>query len=145
MPLAPGGSNDGNVDHFANGYTGDTPGEPVEYVIALVQYDDEGVQIGEPLRTFSYKYDTNLSIDDFSSLQNIGITVNNTVVKDYLSIDSNISGTISIYSINGKHIKNAQLITGSQSYDLSSLSSGVYVAKFTTQENKSSTIKILKN
>lgn len=146
MPLAPGASNNGEVDHFASGYAGDTAGEPVEYVIAIIKVDAEGTQIGEPLRTFTYKYDANaMSVDDFNSLQNMGIALNNTIVKEELNLNSAYNATMQIYAINGQLVKTAEIRTGAQSLNLSDLNAAVYIAKFTTEENKTAQIRIVKN
>lgn len=145
ITLAPGASNP-NGDHFASGYTGDTQGEPVEYTIVLLQVDAEGTQIGEPLRTFTYKYDANaMSVDDFNSLQNMGIALNNTIVKEELNLNSAYNATMQIYAINGQLVKTAEIRTGAQSLNLSDLNAAVYIAKFTTEENKTAQIRIVKN
>ncbi len=133
-----------NQGYILNAYPGDD-GSGVIYDIAFIQVDDEGNQIGENLINFQYKYEPTAGINDFTSLQNIGITVNNTVIKNSLNLTSNLNATLVLFDINGKQVKTSEVVTGSQSIDLNSLNTGIYIAKFTTKENKTSQIRIVKN
>ena len=144
VDLAPGESS--NEDgHFLNNNSGINNTQPVEYVISVIQVDENGAIIGEPVVTFTYKYQPEMSLEDFTNLQNMGITVNNTLVKDLFNINSNVNAALQVYSLNGQLVKNADVKTGAQSFDLSVLNTGVYIARFTTEENKTSQIRIVKN
>lgn len=146
MTLAPGASNT-EGDHFWNNNPGTDTNVPVKYKIAIVQYTNEGVLIGEPLFTFTYIYDKNFTAGtaDFASLKNIGITVNSTVVKNSLDVTATQNAKLEMFNINGQIIKTAAITNGSQSVDVSGLSNGVYITRFTNEENKTSQIRVVKN
>jgi len=130
-------------DHFLNGHSGDTAGQDVTYSFSVVLMDD--VQNPVVIRNFSYRYAPTASINDFNSLQNMGITVNNTVVKNTLNITANVNAKLEVYSVSGQSVKKSAIANGSQAIDLSGLSAGVYIAKFATEENKIAQIRIVKN
>jgi hypothetical protein len=52
---------------------------------------------------------------------------------------------MTIFDMTGKLVNNTTLAYGIQSIDVSNLSSGVYVLKFTSVEGSVSTKKIIKN
>lgn len=118
---------------------------PVSYTMALVYIDATGAQTGEPIITFTYKYDPSASTTDFSSLEKMGIVVNNTIVKNTLDVTANVNAKLQIVNINGQTVKNTAIVNGSQAIDLSAAAAGVYFARFTTEENKTAQIKIVKN
>ncbi len=144
VTLEPGASSD-NQGHFLNNNAGINTTQPVEYVISVILVDENGTTIGEPVLTFTYKYEPEMSTEDFTSLKNLGITVNNTVIKDLFNVDANVNAGMKVYNLNGQLVKNSEVKTGSQSFDLSALSTGIYIARFTTEENKTSQIRIVKN
>lgn len=137
------GQND-EADHFANNYPGDVEGVDVVYYMSLVQYNPDNTP-GDVLLSFSYRYTTTAGVNNLDGLQNMGITVKNTVVKSNLELDAAIMANLDIIDVNGKLIKNVSINEGANTIDLSGLSAGVYFAKFTTGMNKSSQIKIVKN
>lgn len=141
--LAPGSKNNAN-DHFANSYAGDVAGQPVRYNMAIIQVDATGNQVGENLINFSFVYSATASTND-AILKQMGITVNNTVIKNTLDITANQNAKLELININGQSVKTAAVVNGSQSIDLSALSSAVYFAKFTTADKKTSQIRIVKN
>ncbi|MCO6147950.1 T9SS type A sorting domain-containing protein [Flavobacterium sp. NRK1] len=136
----------GPTNYFYNSETvADVAGQPITYKLGIIQVDAAGDEIGEPLITFTYKYDPAATTSDFASLQRMGISINNTIVKNTLDITTNLNAKLQIVNINGQIIKNVDVTTGSQSIDLSTVAAGVYFAKFTTVENKTAQIKIVKN
>jgi hypothetical protein len=139
------GENNGSDGYFYNSYTGDVEGQPVLYKMSLVNIDEAGEQVGDPIITFTYKYDATAATSDFASLEKMGISVNNTIIKNTLDITANQNAAVQIVNINGQTIKNYGITNGSQSLDLSSVATGVYFARFTTEENKTAQIKIVKN
>ena len=141
--IAPGEENP-EGDHFINGYAGDVAGTDVVYNLRLVQFDAANNEIGT-LMNFKYVYSTTAGITDLNGLQNLGISVKNTVVEKNMDIDATIMANLAIIDVNGKSIKNVSINEGANTIDLSGLSAGVYFAKFTTGMNKSSQIKIVKN
>jgi hypothetical protein len=146
LTLAPGASNT-EGDHFWNNNPGIDTNAPVKYKIAVIQYTNEGVIIGDPLFTFTYIYDKNFTAGtaDFASLKNIGITLNSTVVKNSLDVTATQNAKLEMFNINGQIIKTAAITNGSQSVDVSGLSNGVYITRFTNEENKTSQIRVVKN
>jgi hypothetical protein len=141
--IAPGASNDAE-DHFLNSYAGDVAGQPVDYTLQIVQYNDNNVEIAT-LRTFTFRYSATMGINDFASLKSLGITVKSTVINNVVEIDATQNATLQVYSINGQLVKTAAIATGTQAIDASALATGVYIARFTTEDNKTSSIKIAKN
>lgn len=139
------GSNSGTESYFFNGWAGDNTTQPVSYKMAIVYIDAAGVPTGDPIITFTYKYDPTAATTDFSALQQMGITLNSTVVKNTLDITANVTAKLQIVNTNGQVIKNVAIVNGSQSIDLSSAATGVYFARFTTEENKTAQIKFVKN
>lgn len=130
-------------DYFANAYSGDTPGMPVEYHMALVQYAADGTEM-DTLLEFTYIYDTTAGVNDLSTLINMGITVNNTIVTNTLEVNTTQNLSLALYNINGQLVKTLGMGTGVQQADLSGLAAGVYVAKFTTADNRAAQLKIVK-
>lgn len=141
--IEPGESNP-PADHFWNNDEGDVVGQPVSYNMSFVLTDANGT-ILETLRTFNYVYAPTMGTNDFTSLESLGISVSNTVVKDMLKLNSSQKATVEFYSVSGQLVKSSSVAEGNQSIDLSGLSAAVYIAKFTTENNQSSSIRIVKN
>lgn len=141
--LIPAGTSNVAADHFYNGWAGDIAGQNVEYKFTILQVDD----IANPVKivSFSYVYSPTAGTNDLTGLQNIGINVKNTVVKTTLDIDAAQNAKLEIFNLNGQTVKSSSITNGSQSIDLSGLASSVYIARFTTDENKTSQIRIVKN
>jgi hypothetical protein len=133
----------GNQDHFWNLNPGNGT-DAVSYKMSLVKVDEEGVPT-ETVVQFTYRYDPTASITDFNSLKNMGLAVNNTVVKNVLDITATQNASLEIIDLNGKTVKKAAVTNGSQSIDLSGLSNAVYIARFVTENNQKAYIKIVKN
>lgn len=142
VTLQPGQSNNPN-DHFWNNNPGIDENSAVEYVITFVKVDDEGNVIDD-LLTFTYRYQSILSNSDFTALENMGITLTQTMVKNQMEVNSQHAGTINIYGLNGQLVKTAALSNGMQSVDVSGLSAAIYIVKFTTDNNKSHQVRIVK-
>lgn len=131
-------------DKFVNGYAGDTAGAPVVYNMALVQYNADNTP-GDTLITFSYIYDTTAGVNDIEGLQNLGISVKNTIVNTTLELDAAYKATLQLFDINGKLVKTMAVAEGIQALDLSGLTTSVYIARFVTEGNKTANIRIVKN
>jgi hypothetical protein len=142
-PIAPNETNN-TEDHFWNNNTGITAGEAVIYNLSFIQVDEAGTEMST-LLTFNYKYQPTVGLTDFNALQNIGITVKNTVVKSQLELNANVNASLQVVNVNGQTVKTVAIANGAQNVDLSALSNGVYFARFTTTDNKTSQIKIVKN
>jgi len=144
LTLAPGEATTTD-NHFANSWAGDTQGQPVVYNLSIVRVDDNGAVMGEPLRSFTYRYSPTMSTTDIASLQNIGINVDNTILKTQLNVTATQNATLELYSTTGQFIKSFAIMEGFQSIDVSELSSAVYIAKFKNSSNQASSIRIIKN
>lgn len=142
VTLQPGQSNT-QEDHFWNANPGNGT-DPVTYSISLIQVDNSGAEIAT-LRTFNYVYSATAGTTDFSALQNMGITVRNTVVNSLFEVNANQDASLQLININGQVVKTAAVKTGAQAIDLSGVASAVYFARFTTAQNKTAQIKIVKN
>lgn len=140
--LAPGASND-PTDHFWNQYPG-VDGAPVSYTFTVLELDANG-NVTQELISFTYKYDTTASVTDFEALKNMGVTVNRTLVKNQLDITATTNATLNLFTSTGQLVKTISIKEGDQGVDVSSLASGLYVASFITNENKSGSIKIVKD
>lgn len=132
-----------NDDHFASSDPGNGEG-PVQYSFTVLETDENGDPLNE-LVSFTYIYSPTAGVNDFETLKNMGITVNNTVINNSLNIDATVNATLQVYDINGKVVKTASIENGFQTIDLSSLNSAVYIAKFMTEDKKSTQIKLVKN
>ena len=145
ITIAPDSDN-GPAQYFYNNQNvPDIAGQPIKYTLGIIQVDANGAQIGEPLIKFNYVYSPTAATTDFASLQQMGISVNSTVVKNTLDVTASQNAKLELININGQSVKKAVITNGSQSIDLSGLSSAVYFAKFTNEENKTAQIKIVKN
>lgn len=130
-------------DHFYSVDPGDGSGL-VKYNMSIVQVEGDGTETAT-LRTFSYTIDTTAGTTDFSNLKNLGINLKNTVVASTLDLSTDAPAKLEVIDLNGKIIRNFAITAGSQSIDLSGLSSAVYFARFTTEANKTAQVKIVKN
>lgn len=144
LTLAPGESNfDG--DHFYLGSAVTNPAEDVVVNLGFIQVDNAGAQIGDPLVTFTYRYSPTAGTTDFAALQNMGISIKNTVVSNQLEFSATQNVKLELINMAGQVVKTENIKEGSQSADLSGLSAAVYFARFTNEDNKSSQIRIVKN
>lgn len=133
-------------DKFLNYYVGDEVGQPVEYHMSFRQYNAANEPIGdEPLLRFKYIYEPTASVTDFANLQNIGINVKNTVVKSTFDVDATVAAKLELFDVTGKQVSTTAVSSGANAIDLSGLNAAVYIARFTTEDNKTSQIRIVKN
>jgi len=141
--IEPGETNPSG-DKFLNSNPGTIEGQDVIYNLSFLKVTNTG-ELLETLVTFNYKYSPTASADDFTALKNIGITLGSTVAKNMLDVTSNDTAVMELYNINGQLVKRAAITSGSQTVDVSSLSSAVYIASFTTKDNRTSKVRIVKN
>lgn len=142
VELAPGASNN-PADHFVNTYPGE--GGPVTYKFTIVEVNAAEEIIQDNLLKFTYTYQPTTSVNDFTALKNMGITLGSTMVNTQLNVTANTAATLQLFDVNGKKVKEASINEGNQNLDLTALSSGMYFANFTTGDSKVSGIKIVKN
>jgi len=139
--LAPNGRN-GDFDHLLNTNAG-TGSLPKDFVFRFYQINGTGNEISNSI-TMTYRYDSTLSIDDINQLETSGVIVKSTLVNNELSLDVLKPSQMTLYDITGKLVYNKKLEYGVQTVDVSNLSSGVFILKFTSEEGRVSTKKILK-
>ncbi len=137
-PLMPGQSNPSQGDHFVNFNAGN--GEVMELHFSVYPIGFESNAIN-----FVYRYDPLLGVNSFEALSLLGINVENTTINSDFKFNSTQSGKLAIYNLNGQLINEVQFSEGSQNVNLSGLSSAIYIANFSTNEGKTSSVKIIKN
>ena len=142
VELSPGESNS-NADHFYSSDAGNGV-DPATYSFTVIQTDENGNETDE-LVSFTYIYAPTAGVNNFEALKNMGIVVNNTIVKNALTIDATVNATVQLFDTNGKLVKTAKIENGTQAIDLSEFNAAIYIAKFMTVDNRSTTIKIVKN
>lgn len=137
--LMPGQSNPSQGDHFAN-FLNPENGQIVDLEFAVYALGFENDVIN-----FTYRYNPLLSSNSFEILENMGISLKNTVVNSDLNFDSNTNGTITVYNLTGQVVQNAIFTEGTQNINLSNLNTSFYLVRFTTNDGRTSTSKIYKN
>jgi len=143
--LAPGATSQSDEDHFIS-FTAGTDGQPVSYQLAFVRLttNEDGDFIEqEMLQTLSYTYSATAGTD-VAALQQMGISIKNTVVANTAVIMANDAAGMQLFSTTGALVKAGELVSGTNTVDLSSLSAGVYLAKFSAA-GKTASARIIKN
>lgn len=143
VSLAPNGGHNDLADHFVNEYVGDNAEQDVVYTFKVIQTDAAQNVLGE-IVTFTYRYSSTASVSDFNALKNIGIDLGSTVVKNQLDVTASQNAKLELFNINGQMVKSFVITAGTQSLDASAMAAGIYVARFTNEENKSSQVRIVK-
>lgn len=142
VTLAPN-SNNGANDYFSNTNPGDGVNYPLEYVLRFYQVDDNGQEIGSDI-TITYEYTPeNFSKEKFD-LEDMGISIQNTIVKDHLKLDSKTDAQFKVYDVNSKLIDSYQFNPGQHNFDMSKLNAGNYFLVFVDQGGRKSYARIQK-
>ena len=139
--LAPGATNS-QFDHFFNTNPGDGVNYPMDYVFRFYQLDSEGDEIGTPL-FMTYRYTGTLATAEFE-LAAVGASIQSTLVNDVLNINANKNVSLQLFDVNGKLITSYRLASGNHSLDVSSFSTGMYIANFSNDEGQQYSAKIVK-
>ena len=138
LPIAPGESTPGG-DHILNGDPGDGI-YVIDYICAFHQYEADGVtEIGTPL-TFTYRYNPLLSVKNNNK---VNLTVQSTIVRDELVLDVNEPIHMTVYDLQGRKVKEAQLETGRQIVNMSNLSAQTYILQFRNEKGATKVDKIV--
>jgi len=142
ITLSPG-TNNGPADYFSNTNPGDGANYPIEYVLRFYTVDDSGNEIGTDI-TVTYLYTPeNFSTSDFS-LEDLGITLENTVVSENISFSTNDEVSFTIFDFNGRQVKGYSANPGQHQVNLSNLSSGHYILIFENNYSRKVQVRIQK-
>lgn len=131
-------SNTGDFDHFWNKKDSD---QPMSFLFKFYQVDALGNEIGTPVR-ITYLYNKNLAVSDASAKSEI--VLKNTVVTDFIELDSKNNGTISIFDFTGKLLLNKEVKAGNNKINAQKLAAGIYIVNTVSSNGKISTAKIIK-
>jgi len=112
----------------------------MSWTLRFQAFDSSGFTIGTPLNV-TYNFDPNLSVDD-SALSSLEVYPTN--VKNELNVNSSENLTADFYDLLGRNVKQANIISGGDTIDISDLSAQPYIIRFTNEEGESITKKIVK-
>lgn len=135
--LAPGASNPSQGDYLINYNAGN--GSVMDYQFSVYALGNEANAIN-----FTYRFDPQLGVNNLASVWN-GIQLENTIISSVISFNAEQKGKVELVNINGQKVFSEQFEAGVNITDLSSVSSGIYFATFTNEENKSVQYKIIKS
>jgi hypothetical protein len=136
----------GGVDassHFFNNDLGISTSVPVDYVFKIYQVNTFGSQIGTPF-IFTYRYDATLSNNLVGQLSPKSVNLKSTTVNNYLDLEVNSKSNISIYDLNGRLVLVNNLDYGTQTLDVSNLTSGLYLINVVDEKGDTSSLKFIK-
>lgn len=131
-------SNTGDFDHFWNKKDSNAP---MTFLFKFYQVDTLGNEIGAPVRV-TYLYDKTLAVSNASAKSDI--MVKNSVVKDFIEVDSKNNATISMFDFTGKLVLNQDLKAGNNKINVQKLSTGVYIVNTVSADGKKFATKIIK-
>lgn len=103
-------------------------------------FDASGFTVGTPL-SVTYNYTPALSVDD-SELSTIEVYPTST--KNELNVNSTEDLTADFYDLLGRNVKQAKIVSGGDTVNISDLSAQPYIVRFTNEEGESITKKIVK-
>jgi hypothetical protein len=136
----PAGGTNPQFDKFQNENEGDGTNYPIDYVWKFFQVDGNGDEIGESI-TFTYRYDPNLSVSDFEN--SMGVSLQNTLATDMLTVSSINPLNYKIFNINGQLMNSSHIGSGINNINVSGLNYGVYFIKFANEMGNTTTMKFV--
>jgi hypothetical protein len=105
--------------------------------------DDNGQEIGDDI-TITYNYTPeNFSTSNFS-LEDLGITLHNTLISETLSFDTNQEVSFKVFDVNAREINSLSANAGQHQFNMSDLSTGYYILLFEDNSGRKSHIRIQK-
>lgn len=131
------GQYQGNYDHMWNK---NTSADKISYKIKFYMIDNMGAETGTPFY-INYVYDKNMSVQDIKDSSDI--LFSNTIVKDKLHISIKENANLSIYTVDGKLVKKANLSNGDNVLYINNLKKGNYIAVVEIKGGKTKTQKIM--
>jgi hypothetical protein len=140
IEVAAGGNTMQQFDHFQNDNAGDGSNYPMDYVFKFFQVDEDDNEIGNPI-TFTYRFDPNLSVSGFEN--NLGVTLQNTLAIDLLTVRSMKSLNFEILNINGQLMDFSRIDSGINNLNVSNFNPGVYFIRFADENGNTTTMKFV--
>src|SRR5690554_6386988 len=113
----------------------------IVYRFKVYRVDSFGSAIGTPVH-INDVYDASLSVP--ATLQQMGININNTIVKDLFSFTAEDNLNVEVFDLNGKVLAQYQTEAGQQTLNMASLQNAIYIVKFASKEGKTAYSKIVK-
>lgn len=138
ITINPGETQQTQGDHFYN--FADGGGNPVNYVFRFYHVDAGGNETGGDL-SFTYRYDPNLSVGEFNT---VNADIASTVVRDVLTIDTREELNVTVYNMLGAVVAQYKAVVGRNDFNLSNLSSQMYVVELNNKQGASQKVKIAK-
>lgn len=136
--LAPGQSSPAQGEHFANFNNGNGQIIDLEFSVYALGFENNVIN-------FTYRYNPLLNSSSFEILENMGINLKNTVIDSNLNFDSNTNGYIFVYNLRGQLVSKSSFSEGTQNINFSNLSPALYLIRFSTNDGRIATSKVLKN
>lgn len=136
-------SANGDYDHFLNLNTGTDPNAIVEYSFKFYQVNDLGIEIGNSV-SFSYRFNPLLTVREFNSLQNLGITLQSNVITTDLEMVTDKNVQYDLYDVTGKLMVHQNPFIGNTTLNVSNLNSGVYILSFKNNQGQKASARIIK-
>ena len=134
-----GGSD--TTSHFANADPGNGSSN-IDYVFQIYRTNSFGGVVGTPF-TFTYRYNPNLANTNFGS-KAIGMDLKSSVVTSNIELNATNDVNLQMLDMNGRLVREANLVSGYQNIDVSDLSSGIYILNCSNSEGKKANFKIVK-
>jgi hypothetical protein len=140
--IIPANGENGNFDHFVNYNPGINQTQVVEYTIKILMVNDQNQEIGNSVQ-FTYRYASPLATDSFA-LEKLGISLPSTLVTDQLMLTAESDFNMELFDVSGKSILTQKGTTGTVSIELGALPAAVYIARFTTSNGQTASVRLLK-
>ena len=133
------GETTGQGNHFL--YTGEELSSASNHVFRFYTIDNDGNEVGDDL-TFTYTYDSNLSIEDAEA--SLGLNLGSTIVNNNLYLNSKESLDLNIYDLQGRLVQSQKVEAGNQELNVANLSTQLYIFRFSNDQGVSKSFKIVK-
>lgn len=140
--IIPANGENGNFDHFVNYNPGINQTQAVEYTIKILMVNDQNQEIGNSVQ-FTYRYTSSLATDSFA-LSNLGISLQSTLVAEQLMLTAEDDFTLDVFNLSGKAMFSYKGSAGQVAYNMGTLPSAVYIARFTTSDGRTGAVRFIK-
>ena len=137
IAIAPG-EQSGIGHHLLNSDPGNGT-DVIEYVFKYYQIDENGTEIGTPLR-ITYRYNPLLGIEDFNRLD---VSILSTIIQNEMIVDTPEDLDLKVYDLQGRLVKSQKINAGQQSINMSDLKTQVYIVHFKNVQGLLKTVKVI--